>query len=369
MTFLALIFKNIWRHRIRTILTTLGISIGIATIVVFGLISSGLEDTIGGLIRPGKADFTVAKAGSADVVLSFIDSQKIDRIRNVKGVKEVIPFVFTIAPLDGNPYFIIAGLDADKLDVYGIKVTQGIAYSNNDEVIIGKITARNKNLKVGDKIKIHNKPYQITGIFESGVSYYDSGSATTVKEAQRLQGITDKVNLISVVVGEGYDVREVANQVEKTDKELTAVVDLSDYEAIDQGTNITNQITLAISILAIVIGAFGVMNTIIMSVFERTREIGVLRAVGWHRRRVVVMILSESALMGVFAAILGSLLGVGIIWLLGQTELGEAWLAVRYEPIIFIRALLVSLGVVVFGSIYPAIRAALLHPTEALKYE
>lgn len=369
MSFLTLIFKNILRHRIRTILTILGISIGIATIIVFGLISSGLEDAIGGILRPGKADFTVVKAGSADIVLSFLDADKVEKIRNIEGVEEIIPFVFTITPVGSNPYFIVGGLDVDQLDMFGLKVIEGSAYSNNDEVIIGKIVARNKNLGVGDRIELNKKNYKITGIFESGISYYDSGSATTIEEAQRLQGITDKVNLVSVVVSEDYDIREVADRVDASDDELTAVVDVADYEAVDQGAKITNNITLAISILAVVIGAFGVMNTIIMSVFERTREIGVLRAVGWHRRRIVFMIIGESMLIGILAGVVGSLIGVGIIWFLGTTELGQAWLAVRYEPIIFVRALLVSLGVVLFGSIYPAFRAARLRPTEALKYE
>lgn len=369
MSFLSLIFKNLLRHRTRAILTILGISIGIATIVVFGLITSGLTDAIGNVIKPGNADFTVAKAGSADIVLSFLDEEQVETIRTTEGVQEIASFVFTISQSGGNPYFVIGGTDAEDLGLQGVKVVEGKPYSNNDEIIIGKIVAKNKNLSVGDTIEIKGKDYTITGIFESGVSYQDSGSMITIEESQNIQGITDKVNLVSVIVTQGSDIREVADRIESTDSDLVAIVDIEDFDALDQGRKVTENISLAISIVAVLIGAIGVMNTIIMSVFERTREIGVLRAVGWKKRRIVFMILGESLVLGIIAAIVGTLVGLIVVWFIGQTEIGMAWITVKYEPIIFARALVVSLAVVLFGSIYPAFRASRLKPTEALKYE
>ncbi|OGY24552.1 MAG: hypothetical protein A2Y57_03335, partial [Candidatus Woykebacteria bacterium RBG_13_40_7b] len=329
MTFLALIFKNVWRHRVRTLLTIFGISIGIATIVVFSLISSGLYEAIGGMTSPGKTDFTVAKAGAADIIVSFIDSGQVEKIKNTAGVEEVAPYVLTIVSYGGNPYFLVGGVDADKLDLLAVKIIEGTTYSNNDEVIVGKIVAKNKNFEVGDEIELNQKVYKITGIFESGVAYQDGGAIATVEESQRIQGITDKVTMVSVKVSEGYNIREVAKKIEQADKELVAIVDVEDYDAVDKGRVLINNISLAISILAVVIGSIGVMNTIIMSVFERTREIGVLRAVGWKRRRVVFMILGESFLIGIFAAILGVIIGVGVIWGIANTEIGQAWLTIK----------------------------------------
>ena len=369
MSFLTLIFKNLSRHRSRAILTILGISIGIATIVVFGLITSGLTDAIGNVIKPGNADFTVAKAGSADIVLSFLDKEQVEVIRTTEGVAEIAPFVFTISQSGGNPYFVIGGTDAENLGLQGVKVTEGRPYSSDDEIIIGKIVAKNKNLSVGDSLEIKGKNYAITGIFESGVSYQDSGSLVTVEESQRIQGITGKVNLVSVVVTSDSDIREVADRIEAADSDLVSIVDIEDFDAIDQGRQVTESISLAISLVAVIIGAIGVMNTIIMSVFERTREIGVLRAVGWKKRRIVLMILGESLVLGVIAAFVGILIGLIIVWLIGQTDIGRAWITVKYEPIIFARAFFVSIAVVLIGSIYPAFRASRLKPTEALKYE
>ncbi len=369
MSFLGLIFKNIWRHKARTILTVIGISIGIATIVVFGLITTGFEEMFGGMISSGQTDFVVVKAGAADVVLSFIKGKQVDNLRKVDGVEEVVPLVMSVTQVGKNPYFIIIGIDSDDLGLGGISIFEGKPYTNNKEVIIGKITAENQDLRIGDKIKLNEKKYLVKGIFQSGMSWQDSGAMTTIQESQKIQGITDKVNMVRIKVAQGDDKQEVADQIEESDKDLMSIVDMADFEAADQGMEMTNKMSWTIGLLAIVIGAIGVMNTIIMSVFERTREIGVLRAVGWQRWRVVTMILGESFLIGILAAIVGSAIGIGVIYLLLNTELGRSWLVVDYQPIIFIRALAVSLGVMLFGSIYPSYKAARLLPTEALRYE
>ena len=369
MTFLSLVFKNIWRHRIRTSLTILGISIGIATIVVFSLISSALYNALGGMTAPGKTDFTVAKAGVSDLLVSFLDEEQVEKIENTEGIEEISPYALTVIQYGGNPYFLVGGIEADKLDLMGVGMISGRAYENGDEVVIGKIVAKNRNLREGDEMFLKDKNYNIVGVFETGQSFQDGGAATTIEESQRLQGIAGQVTMVSVKVAEGYDIRETAEKIEKENKDLVTIVDVEDIDEVDQGRKIINSISLAISILAVVIGSIGVMNTIIMSVFERTREIGVLRAVGWKRRRVILMILGESFLIGVFATIIGSIVGLAIIWGVSQTELGETWLAVDYDIWIFVRAFIVSLAVVLFGSIYPAFRAARLLPTEALKYE
>jgi putative ABC transport system permease protein len=369
MTFLALIFKNIWRHKIRTLLTVFGISIGIATIVVFGLVTSGLEEMIGGMIKPGKTDFTVAKASAADFIVSFLSNEQVEKVKNAEGVEETASYVMSLAPLGGNPYFVIGGMDADKIDLTGGKIIEGKAYTNDQEIIIGKITAKNKNLKVGDKLELNKKKYLITGIFESGISFQDSGALGTVTEAQKIQGVTDKVTMVMAKVKKGYNIKEVAKKIEKEDPGLVSIVDLEDFDAVDQGRKIMNATSWIISLLAIIIGGIGVMNTIIMSVFERTHEIGVLRALGWHRSRVILMILGESILLGILAVIIGITIGFVLIWLVMQTEIGQSWLQIRYEPIIFIRALAVSLVVVLIGACYPAYKASRLQPTEALRYE
>ena len=127
--------------------------------------------------------------------------------------------------------------------------------------------------------------------------------------------------------------------------------------------------SLAVSVLAILIGGIGVTNTMMMSIFERTREIGVLRAVGWKKRRVITMILGESITLCIFSVLIGSLLGIiGARLLMLEPTIG-AILEPMFTLETFIRAFLVAFTVGLVGGFYPAYRASKLLPSEALRYE
>jgi putative ABC transport system permease protein len=128
-------------------------------------------------------------------------------------------------------------------------------------------------------------------------------------------------------------------------------------------------IYLAISALAVGIGAIGVMNTMIMSVYDRTREIGILRAVGWSDNRIVRMIVSESLLLCVIAAAVGSFAGVAASRAVALIPAVESLLRPVYTPDIFVRALVVALIVALIGATYPVVRAMRLVPMDALRHE
>lgn len=369
MIFASILIKNIWRNKVRTLLTLLGISIGIATIVVFGLAISGLKDTVGQMTTSGEIDFSIGKSGSSDMLTSLISTDKINDIEHIEGVDRAIPYLMSMVASENNPYFLLAGLRQEDLIVAGVHIYTGNPYANTDEIIVGKIAAENRGIHVGDEFELQQKKYLVTGIYESGVASQDSGAITHIAEVQRMQNVGDKMTMAMVKIAADYDVREVANTVERSDDEFVAIVDAEDMRAIDQGWEALDAITSIVSLLAIIIGGIGVMNTIMMSVFERTREIGVLRAIGWRRSRVVCMILGESLIIGILSSLLGIIFGVALLWLLLQSELGQSWIVINYEPTIFIQAVLVSLAVVIVGGVYPSYKASTLQPTESLRYE
>jgi putative ABC transport system permease protein len=126
---------------------------------------------------------------------------------------------------------------------------------------------------------------------------------------------------------------------------------------------------VATSILALVIGAIGVMNTTVMSVFERTREFGVLRAVGWTRARVLGLVMGEAVLISLTGAAVGVAMGFIAIELIQHVPEVVGVFQPDYPAGIFGRALGIAFGMALIGAFYPAVRAALLEPMEALRHE
>ena len=124
-----------------------------------------------------------------------------------------------------------------------------------------------------------------------------------------------------------------------------------------------------ISFIAVFIGGLGMLNTMLMSVLERTREIGVLRALGWRQRRVLWLILQESLVLGLIGGLAGILFGLGLGGLIALVPGTFGAIELVYGPTLFARALVVALTAGAAGGLYPAWRATRMRPVEALRYE
>ena len=150
--------------------------------------------------------------------------------------------------------------------------------------------------------------------------------------------------------------------------ELMTVKSMEDFGKVDSGLKTIDTASWAISLLAVVIGGIGVINTMIMAVFERTREIGVLKAVGWKNRRILGMILGESIVLTLVAGVVGVIMGIVAIQLLMMFGM-DGFIQPVYTMNTFVKALGIALFVGLIGGFYPAYRASRLPPTEALRYE
>lgn len=371
MSFLSLIVKNPFRNKTRTVLAVVGIAIGIATIVALGIITDGLKASTEETLKAGGADFTIVEANVSDMFLSQIDEEYVGKIRNVSGVNEAVGVLTTVQPVGGNPYFVLIGIPPEKLSLSGMKITSGTQFSTGDEkeVIIGKVASEKLDKTLGNTLTIGKEEYKIVGIFETGDLQQDGGAFMSLENLQEMDDRSGKVTMIYVNINNDAKVEDVTKSVEdEYGENITTISSLEDLENVDQGLNTIDTASWAISLLAIVIGGIGVINTMIMSVYERTREIGVLKAVGWKDRRILSMILGESIVLTFFAGIVGIILGLVAIQVLTALGMG-GFIQPVYSPQVFLRALGVALTVGLIGGFYPAYRASRLPPTEALRYE
>jgi putative ABC transport system permease protein len=237
---------------------------------------------------------------------------------------------------------------------------------NADEVILGEIYAEDNDYKVGDSIEIDGEDFEVVGIYETGDSNMAGGAFTSISRVGKLMDEEDSISNIYVKVEKGADVQTVADRIdEKYGDDITTITSVMEMEQMADMLNMLQASTWAISLLAIVVGGLGIINTMLMSVFERTREIGVLKAVGWSNRKILTMIVGESLVITIVSAIIGSLIGFLACTLLGP----QMGIEPLFTPKIFIQAFSIAIVVGIVGGIYPALKAVRLPPTEALRYE
>ena len=235
-----------------------------------------------------------------------------------------------------------------------------------NEVILGEIYANDNNYSVGDSIEVDHEDFEVVGIYETGDQNMAGGVFTSISKVGVLMDDEDSISNIYVKVNKGEDVQTVADRIDNQyGDNITTVTSVMEMTQMADMLNMLQASTWAISLLAIVVGGLGIINTMLMSVFERTREIGVLKAVGWSNKKILTMIVGESLVITIVSAIIGSLIGFLACTILGP----QIGIEPLFTPKIFIQAFSIAIIVGIIGGIYPAIKAVRLPPTEALRYE
>lgn len=371
MSFLQLILKNLFRQRVRTTLTVVGIAVGITTVVALGVIVDGLKSSMGEMLQTGESDFLVAQKGASDFTFSTVTDEEWAAVAARDDIAWVHGVLLHVVRVGSNPYFILVGTRPEDMQQDPPQLIEGRLLQPDDTtaIVIGETAARSHDLGLGDTLEVDHQPFTVVGITRSDVSFLDSGGSAPLGIVQLMAGKPGIVTLLFVNVAPGAAAEEVAAAIEAQSTQVTAVTSVDEVSDVDQGMQIMDALNLAISVLAVGIGAVGVMNTMVMSVFERTREIGILRAVGWSGKRILRMIVTESLLLCLLAAVAGLALGVLAVQGVMRIETISGLLQPEYSLDVVLRALLVAVGVALAGAAYPAVRAVRLTPMEALRHE
>jgi len=218
-------------------------------------------------------------------------------------------------------------------------------------------------------VTIDSITYNIVGIYSVGNPFADSASMLPLSWLQGRERLSGDVTLIFVKTTTGTDIAALRSQIEQDHPEIATVQTASEFGRIDRNLSLISAADMGVSVLALFMGAVGVMNTTLMSVFERTREFGVLRAVGWSRGRLMIMVMGEALVIALAGAVVGTGLGFVAIQVIKQLPQVVGFFHPVYPASVFGQALGVAVGMAFFGVIYPAARAALLKPMEALRHE
>ena len=247
----------------------------------------------------------------------------------------------------------------------------GRAYSRDaaDEVILGWRAADNLGKHVGETIDISGGPKTIVGIYNTGQAFGDGGAMLPLTFLQGDERKSGTVTLAFVRVAPGAKIDAIRRVIEHENPSLATVRLASEFGRIDRTLDYLNAAGKGATYLALVIGTIIVMNTMLLSFVERTREFGVLRAIGWSKKRLWALILGEALLI----SLLGAMAGVALSF--GATRALEALPAIRgilhtqFAASSFWRALYTAGAIGLLAALYPAARAGHLKPLDALRRE
>jgi ABC-type antimicrobial peptide transport system permease subunit len=362
-----LILHNLWRRFTRSFLTVLGIAVGVASVVSLGAMANGMADNYGNALGLNN-DLLVTQKNAYDVVFSSLDETLGTRMAAISDVRNVDPGVFTWIAFDEAPYFLIYGYPADSVAMEHYRIVEGKPVTGAGQIAIGRRGADALKKRVDDTLRVNGIPYRIVGIYETGQGMEESGGVVVLEDAQSIAQKERKVSLFQVGLRKGANADAAIERIQSLDKEIT-VSKASGYSASEQWTSSLQGFAWGVSAIAILIGGLGMMSAMVMSVLERTREIGTLRAVGWSRGRVLRMILGEAILLSAIGGVIGVVLGAFLAWLVGQTPGLGVMLAGAVDAGLVVQGMVTALALGLIGGLYPAWTAANLQPVEALRYE
>ncbi len=384
------VLRNVFRRKLRVFLTISGITIGVLALVVMGSMAEKINLLVSGGTRYYSDKVIVSAENEASMFgTSILSLSKLDEIKDVPGVAEVSASVSTLLDTEGGMSFgmpaMIVGSDmrGEDLESFEVTYSDGRALTPDDvgSVVVGSDLVKQLDARVGDPVTVRGEQFLVVGIMDKTLTAPDTSVSMTLPDAQRLYvqdmpemvanqiDETDLVNSFTVYPTEGTDPEALAVTINGAVDGVTASGPSFFQEQIASATQIFNAILYGIAIISLVVGGLSVINTMTMSVSERTREIGVRKAIGASDGQIVRQFLTEAGVIGFIGGVTGLVLG----WI--AVTLGNMALASSNLNIFLITTRL-AVGSVVFAvvlglvsGLYPSLRAARMKPVNALRYE
>lgn len=384
---------NSIRHRkLRSWLTVIGIIIGVAAIISLITISRSLESTLEQQFETFGANriFISGKGFQGPGTMSNgLTIKDVETIEKISGIAYVAPGLFRNAEIiykKETGFTLIAALPAKQFkDFYtdaGIDVQQGRVIKDGEKyvAIVGSRVAKKmfpKELTVGTKIKINKVDFKIVGILQDIGNAQDDNQINIPLEAAR--EIFNELNSVDMIIAQVKTTSDIPLIQEKIEKELERkrgdtsfeVVTASQIlEQINQILGVMQIVLVGIAAISLLVGAIGIMNSMYTSVLERTKEIGIMKAIGARNPDILQIFLIEAGLIGLVGGVLGTALGTGMAIIIGPIAQQAGFpMIINIEVGVLIMGLLFAFVVGMTSGILPAYQASKLKPVDALRYE
>jgi putative ABC transport system permease protein len=387
------LLRQLSRRKLRTALTILGITIGIWALVVFSSMANKINQIVAGGSQYFEGKILVTDASNLAVGAGFtpMRTEVADQIRDLDGVAAAAGEVQLIFDPEANAFGgaqtivgTVAGSDEGH-ETFELSTAQGRLLTEADEgslvILLGSDMARQQSAAVGDTMEMRGERFEVVGILEPTLTAPDTSVFVPLSAAQLLfhktlpAAVQDAIpadQLISQVVvypEADTDSAALATLIKERVENVKTLTGAEFDEQIGSATAIFNAIIIGVAVISLVVGGLSVINTMAMSVAERTREIGIKRAIGGSRRRIIRELVTEAALIGFIGGVIGLLLGAIVVVFANEAGRDSGTILFDLTPgtAIFAVAFSTILGMV--AGVIPAWSAARLDPVEALRYE
>lgn len=333
-----LAIRNIRKRVLRSWLTILGIVIGVFLVVSLISLSEGLNHAVMGQLQAVGSDIVMIMPRMNPTSMiggSKLEDSHLQAIERTRGVETVLQMPYTAQPLrfkDTSEVALIMGLDMEEgLDLVkenmGFEVRKGhFPRSGRREVVVGNLVPKDifEGIEPGDKIIAGGKEFTVSGVLKSlGNSQEDNSIVFELSDYRDITNTTEGTPVAVAKVADGYEINAVVASIERSLEEtakrkrsetspgFSVMSSESMLEMVENVLGIIQAGIIAFASIAIIVGAIGIMNTMFTSVKERTKEIGVLKAVGATRKHINGLFLVESGLIGTIGGCIGVILGMG----------------------------------------------------------
>jgi putative ABC transport system permease protein len=360
-----LIVNNLLRRIGRTLLTALGVGLGVATIVALLSVSDGLTQTAAGFIHLGGSDLGVFQSGVSDPTVSVLQTTLVARLERNPDVASATPLVLIVGKVAASPSSFVFGAQPSGFFAHQLVFSRG-GQPGAGEIAIGDDLAASLHLAPGGHLAVAGRRFTVSGVYHSGIAYEDLGAVLPLAAAQSISGLQGEATTIPVELTPGASTTAASRSIEHEFQGTEVIADAGQAARAGANGALIHNATLVIIIIALILGAISVTNTMAMSVLERQGELALLSTVGWSSLRVAALVLGEGIGVSLLGAAIGLVFGVlGSLLLIHLIGAG-AYVSPNITAWGLGRGLLVGVSIGVLGGLYPAWRVTRMAPLKGL---
>lgn len=384
--------------RIQSLMITIGVAVGVAVIVFItalmqGLQSNTIQRTLGTqahirLLSPDDRNIIIPTTqGTTQLIQEDQRAQRLRSINNWQQITELLdqlPELSAVSPVVSGPAFAKRGETQDSVVLVGMTperyqkiipiqnyIIAGQAQISPDNVLIGAQLAKDLGVQVGSKIRLdtgqsNSTLVNIAGIFKFGVRDLDARYVyMDLKQAQSILNLPGGITVIDLTVNHIFDAEKIATHIHR----LTSLQAESWIKTNAQLMNALSAQSLSTNMIMIFVAisvAFGISSVLSVSVVQRTREIGILRATGATQPQILRIFLFQGALFGLLGSVVGCAVSYLLVWIFNNFGPGLFYIPISIKLLLLTLSLATITGIL--AAVFPARRAAALNPVEAIRH-